>query len=109
MKKAQLYSIPDNYCTISDAAQHLGVSTAKVRKFIKEDLLVWVQHKNSRKIYVETHSIVRMKYPDHPPKFEQLTVVDPIALQQEIDAARHRIASKAGLSPGSIKIFFDMG
>ena len=39
--KDGLLHIPDQYITLADAAKFLGVSRAKLEKFIQNDLLIW--------------------------------------------------------------------
>lgn len=107
--KDGLLHVPDQYTTLADAAEFLGVSRAKLEKFIKSDMLIWEQPKKSRTRYVEKKSLARLKHPEIEPVFEPLTVKDYRALQAEIDAARHKIASAANLPPGAVKIFFDLG
>lgn len=106
--KDGLLHIPDQYVTLVDAAKFLGVSRAKLEKFIQNDLLVWEQPKNRRTRYVEKKGLARLKYPEIEPVFDPLNVKDARALQKEIDAARHKIATLANLPPGAVKIFFDM-
>lgn len=107
--KDGLLHIPDQYVTLAEAAKFLGVSRQKLEKFIQNDLLIWEQPKNRRTRYVEKKGLARLKHPEIEPVFEPLTVKGARALQKEIDAARHKIASAASLPPGAVKIFFDMG
>lgn len=107
--KDGLLHIPDQYVTLADAAKFLGVSRAKLEKFIQNDLLIWEQPKNRRTCYVEKKGLARLKHPEIEPVFDPLKVKDSRALQKEIDAARHKIATAANLPPGAVKIFFDMG
>lgn len=101
--------IPDQYVSLADAAQFLGVSRAKLEKLIQNDLLIWEQPKNRKTRYVEKNGLARLKHPEIEPVFEPLKVKDARLLQKEIDAARHKIATHANLPPGAVKIFFDMG
>lgn len=100
--------VSDRFITIADAAKSLSTTPAKIKKLIAADMLIWEQPKNSRKIYVEVSSLMRLKYPEHLPSFKGLHVSDPVALQKEIDAARHKIGYAASLPPGAIKIIFDI-
>lgn len=107
--KDGLLHIPDQYVTLADAAKFLGVSRQKLEKLLDADMLVWEQPPKSRTRYVERNSLSRLKHPEIEPSFDPLTVKDTKALQVEIDAARHKIASAANLPPGAVKIFFDLG
>lgn len=106
--KDGLLHIPDQYVTLAEAAKFLGISRQKLEKLIAQDMVIWEQPKNRVSRFVEKKSLARLKHPEIIPSFEPLTVKDGKALQAEIDAARHKIASAASLPPGAIKIFFDM-
>ncbi|MDY0029781.1 MAG: hypothetical protein RBR86_07555 [Pseudobdellovibrionaceae bacterium] len=107
--KDGLMHIPDQYTTMTKAAQYLGISHQKLEKMIEADMLVWDQPKMGRTRYVEKKGLVRLKYPETEPVFEPLKAKDARDLQNEIDIARHKIASAANLPPGAVKIFFDLG
>ena len=107
--KDGLFHIPDQYVTLADASKFLGVSRAKLEKFIQNDLLVWEQPKNRKERYVEKNGLARLKHPEIEPVFEPLKAKDARVLQKEIDTARHKISAAANLPPGAIKIYFDMG
>ncbi len=100
---------PDRFCTIAEAAKSLGTSPAKVKKLIEADMLIWDQPKNTKRVYVEVGSLMRLKYPETLPEFNGLHVADVRVLQKAIDTARHKIGSAASLPPGAVKITFDMG
>lgn len=109
MAADSFYHLPDKYCTIAWAAEYLGVSAPKIKKMIKDDLLIWEQRKDRKSVYVEVASLVRAKYPDTKPHFEKLAVKDAIELQRQIDIARHKIGLMANVPPGAVKICFDLG
>ncbi len=107
--KDGLMHIPDQYIALADAAKFLGVSRQKLEKLIDADMLIWEQPPKSRTRYVERNNLSRLKHPEIMPSFDPLIVKDSRALQAEIDAARHKIASAANLPPGAVKISFDLG
>lgn len=105
----RLYQIPDRFCSLTEAAKALTVSRDKIKKLMQAQMLLWDHPKNARNPVIEVGSLMRIKYPEKEPEFKRLTVKDARLLQKEIDVARFKIASQAGLPPGAIKIFFDMG
>lgn len=107
-EKDNLFHVPDHYVTLADAASFLDISRQKLQKLIDADLVVWLKPFNSNKIFIESRSLVRVKYPLVPIEFPPLKLQNSAVLDKALSSARHEIAAAMGLSPGHIKICFEL-